>query len=250
MMVRYLFRKIKICLGVIVALYLGAMILTFLLLSMTGDLGKAARLTYIKYISSPLSVYVIPVSSDESMIEFFWRHRSTFEAITKIQREKCLTDPETYMQRPKIRQLREDIGLGIVTEDDSLLGKELWFENPYSLEAAERTREMHKPHPSIDPRPQQCPYRALLFYWEKYGWAQFSTRWGALSKGWLYFPVPPRVENGRIYFPNYREPAREVFRQALDSLDDLPKKSWRDARECLYRKIDDRWFLFVCPLAF
>lgn len=53
----------------------------------------------------------------------------------------------------------------------------------------------------------------------------------------------------------HHRPSEEVFQQTLDSLDVLPKitrqgKVREDNRKCLYRKIDDQWFLFAYPIAF
>lgn len=86
-----------------------------------------------------------------------------------------------------------------------------------------------------------------VFSWGVSSLCYFGT---PLNKGFCYFPQPPRVENGHIVDASfslrdnaYTRPGLRVF----DSLDRFPP-DWKRG-ECVVKRIDGNWFIFMCRVA-
>jgi hypothetical protein len=241
------FKAIKTIFGLLVGLYLAVLICFFAWLVVAKDAEplKAADITFEVLVWSPIEMFIIPVTSDDDMISFLNQHRADFEEIINIHQKKCLLDPVTHKKRLEVTRIMQRIGVARVSESGSNPTNVLWVEHPYSEEAAESVKVLRNiPYP----RRHLCPYRSLDIGW-KPSWLQYSYRWGLLDKVWIYFPVPPRVDKQQIYFPNHLEPGNTPTRPILESLDRLPKKSWRKLRQTLFRQIDEHWFLAVKPKA-
>lgn len=64
-------------------------------------------------------------------------------------------------------------------------------------------------------------------------------------KGYAYFPLPaPRVEQGRLLGPMLKN-GQQFSRRVLEQLDGNWPADWA-SYECLLRRIEPQWFLFIC----
>jgi hypothetical protein len=214
-------------------------------------------------IRGPVIRLLNPVTKDEKMIANFTKNRDSFEQLIQIKNEKCLltsgSGPQFLLEHPETTALKEKIGLIKFRS----LGPSLWFPDPYSQKASEEERRLHqevdlklKEFPfdaqtrkrspeykkfSEEHRIKICKHRAAYFAWEQYPV-------DALLKGVAYFPIEPKVAQGELYQPNSINPAQPHHdEKVLPSLDNIPTGFWRDQRKCVYRKIEAKWFLAVCP---
>ncbi len=83
----------------------------------------------------------------------------------------------------------------------------------------------------------------------KLQWGKTTLRYldSFLNKGFCYYPQPPRVENGHIINADYSLRDNAYTRPGLrvfDSLNDYPL-NWQRG-ECVLKRIDDHWFIFMC----
>lgn len=66
-----------------------------------------------------------------------------------------------------------------------------------------------------------------------------------LSKGYYYFPRPPRIEAGKIVRYDRRSPTGlSPGQRVFDSLDEYPP-DWKRG-ECVLKRLDAHWFISMC----
>lgn len=70
--------------------------------------------------------------------------------------------------------------------------------------------------------------------------------WVNRLKGYLYFPLPePRIEQGRLLGPISKKSGQRSSWRMLEQLDGNWPEDWSSG-ECLLRRIETQWFLFLC----
>ena len=224
-----------------------------------------------------------PLPSDENLIKQFNTHRSELELLVKNYRNNRHGDPPIPSSDPVILELMKKAGVEKTDQASSLDFGE-WYPEPYSdhtlqvlkslekrtssnNEASRREKMeiLHHELPelfektapiedvadikyitsvikiNLGPKPTHRPT-----YNESY---TSSSRYPKtrLTKGFCYFPQPPKVESGRIINIGYSLEDKAFTRPGLrvfDSLDDYPP-NW-ERSECVLKRIDAHWFIFMC----
>lgn len=198
---------------------------------------------------NPVVHFIRPVISDQDLIGRFNQHRDSFEKLVQIHKEKCFTawseSANSRQEHQEVIELKKRIGLLGVRESPA----HLWLPDPYSdatrnlgetLNASTFSRGLSEVEWAK--RSLQCPNGSPQFDWEIFPADE-------LVKGVTYFPVDPRVENGKLMTPSYFPPFVSNNSDVLTKLDGLPRGilGMREGIYCAYRKIEPKWFLYVCP---
>jgi hypothetical protein len=243
--------------------YLFSLLAFFAYMTYEEDAFVALLLTDLYFIRGPIMRLQNPVTKDEEMIANFAKNRESFEKLIQIKNEKCLitsgTGPQIFLEHPETTLLKQKIGLKKFKSP----GDSLWLPDPYSHKAIEEGRLINQefalksrefpPDEQTGERPTTwkkfseehrvkiCKYEAAYFVWE-----EFPTT--ALLKGVTYFPSAPKVEHGKLYRPNLSDAEKPYQNEkVIQNLENFPTGFWNHQRNCVYRKIEAKWYLFVCP---
>lgn len=181
--------------------------------------------------------------SDEEMIEHYKANQADFEELVRRfrsfeaeaqKRSHHLWaeqgDTPEIMKRAKIKYVSR-MGQG-----------NLWLPNPYAIETAKK----------INVRPREpdifTKYGGLSITPVSKGkrddYYSFKIRYGIISKDYVYFPQVPRVEDGYLLWPVKENGEFSLKRGVADSLNFI-SSHWK-SRECIYRRINENWFLCMC----
>ena len=195
---------------------------------------------FIFYILSLYS-YESHLPKDEVLIQFFYRHKpDILELIKRYQTydaDKSKGDHSYWEKADDTPILLKKAGVRI---DENILG--LWLPNPYSIETSkliasigygkEYIKLTHK-YGSLSIKPLDESYMRV------------SLKFGVVFKHLIYFPEPPRIENGFL-LGSLRGDGEYSFRGRLYSSLDYYPKNWLDFRDCIYRYIEPQWFIILC----
>lgn len=174
--------------------------------------------------------------SDQAMMDHFHAHKQEFNKLTQtyLHRDQGSL---AWASRSDVIKLKKKTGINRIID-----GPGYWFDNPYSTEAAIQLKAM------VDNNTfSENKFRATVLikmedtsnFWTSYFW-NGGLNW----KDYVYFPVDPDIEKGRIKWPK-RLPKRFGTGLWLRVLDSLDSPTW-ERGECVLRKIEPRWFLCRC----
>lgn len=211
-----------------------------------------------------------PLPSDEEMIEHFQTHRADFEEAVRRYREYPVEegkDSSLWFKEGDTLEVFERAGIYDIDEAYSII----WLPNPYTVETAIRAEELAREkralglgpawlrgYTALSIRPTKIPRTEQSTY-ERDGFSRVSLVWGSYWKNYMYFPEPPRVENGQLIwayqtvgkglvgsqFHEKEGVATSTIKKRVEpSLNYMPSK-WKRG-ECIYRQIEARWFLAMC----
>ena len=210
------------------------------------------------------------------MIERFDAHRTEFEQLIAGYRNHR---GEHFYQNssPDVRGIMRKAGVNDIVEAGGDFGE--WFPDPYSKRTLEALKDLYvRP---IKKMPTNAEYVAFcrrvfpdLFKntpsvsnvydinsltkpikisigldtkVRKLGKTTFRYLDSFLNKGFCHYPQPPRVENSRILDTGYSLLDKSFIRPGLrvfESLDEYPE-DW-ERGECVLKRIDAHWFIFMC----
>ena len=174
--------------------------------------------------------------SDQAMIDHFNAHKEEFNALVKNYGVYG-ANSEAWAMRPEVIELKEKTGIERIID-----GPGYWFDDPYSIESAIKLKEMdnekswsqyHSRSTALIKMEDSMLHEATYFWNGIFNW-----------KDYVYIPVTPSIEQGRMKFPRRVNDGNEphLWLRVLESLDS-PK--W-DMGECVLRKIEPQWFLIRC----
>jgi hypothetical protein len=219
----------------------------------------AAVITDHYLISGPIKRTLKPAISDEELMGLLRKEKSKFKDLVEINSENCLNDG-WGRPPPEVVTIINEIGLLKVYGVNS----PLWFSEPYSdsararwnarkfnfqnkIKFIEKTTPVSQRSEAItrtteNNRIEECKYHSIRFVREKIA----ST--AGLVKGIEYFPEPPLIKEGIMILPSLRTPTGDApSREVVSDLAGVPRGFWMTQKQCAYRKIDKKWFLFICP---
>ena len=252
-------RTTKRIAAVLLSTYAFVVISFYIYFAITIDPFGAALITDNYLVSGPVKRALNPAVSDEELIELLTKDKSKFEELVEIHAAHCLSD-RLGRPSPEARKIISEIGL---LKAFGVKGQ-LWLPAPYSSSSIELWRarifnlnlEMDEASKAA-PRDQgseavnravekyrieECKYQSVRFVREK------ITATGGLVKGVEYFPQSPLIKNRRMILPSLHESTRgDSTREIVNDLAELPRGFWMNQKECAYRSVDEKWFLFVCP---
>lgn len=185
------------------------------------------------------------LSSDEEMLEVFNRHKHEIRALMKEFREwEGGQNKAVWSDQEKVRT-----SLDVAEIKRMRLSAPIWHPQPYSYEEAKRILA------DGDARNEMCGANLSLCSTVVVDIYQGSmpdkfyrhiTLSGIhiLYKDIVHFPVPPKIDGDKLRLPiNIYSKSSEYARvdTVLDEYSGLPERG-----KCVYRKIDDYWFLRLC----
>ncbi|HOY22713.1 MAG TPA: hypothetical protein PK002_06130 [Cellvibrio sp.] len=157
--------------------------------------------------------------SDEKMIENFKSNRPAFQELVASY-YKDGQKQITWRAIPRVIELKRITGVENISD-----GPGYWFENPYSLEAAEKLKKM------LDEKlwDQFNDRKSLIIKMpEAKGYGEYTLYYGNQWKDYFYYPEDPRIENGHLVLPRQPNgPAEFQGDEVLESLNSFPqRKNW------------------------
>ena len=189
-----------------------------------------------------LKFNVLPLPSDEQMAQHFYSNRADFDALVKAYRaENSTANPATFWDAPdNIKEIKKRVDVWRLTSESAMT----WFDNPYSVEAAERhmasirSGEINtiKNH-SLD---------GVLVVPNHARSHSFRER-AQVSKYYLHIPQIPKVEGGKLWYPVVSSKSRyneQKYMEMKESLDRYPD-NWENG-QCFLRTLDQQWFIELC----
>lgn len=186
--------------------------------------------------------FVNPLASDEEMIAHFNAHRADIEALVKSYREWEPTPGENVIwdHKPETERLLRRAGVWAVGNIFPI-----WFDDPYSIEAAKRFEAELKADPDPFKTSRKIGTIDVLLLGKQYARSSFFRypKGAGLFKRFVYYPVVPRVENGLLLHPFHFGRQGEGDR-VFDSLNDFPP-DWK-VGECVLRRLEPQWFIQMC----
>jgi hypothetical protein len=205
---------------------------------------------------------LVPLPKDEEMIAYLQAHRAEFEELVRRHRTFISREYDPNIewpgQEPGTPELMKQAGVNSI--DYLLLGN--WLPDPYSPATTQRARAIKeacsadwKQWHAMDGRknhlpPPQCrllgyQYGVLEVKPEPYnGFYAHSWRYVSVWKDYLHFPEPPRIEDGCLLGPMLADGRYMYKKRAFSSLNYYPWR-WKEY-ECVYRPIDEHWFIRLC----
>ena len=174
--------------------------------------------------------------SDQAMIDHFQAHKQEFNELTQLYLHRS-TDIMAWSARPDVIELKKKTGIDRIIDAAGY-----WFENPYSTEAAIKSKEMRDNNTFSQNNFRSAALIKMAdtnIFWAAYFW-NGGLNW----KDYIYFPIDPEIENERIKLPK-RIPARSTSDLWLRVLNSLDSPKW-ERGECVLRKIEPQWFLSRC----
>ena len=174
--------------------------------------------------------------SDQAMIDHFQVHKQEFNELTQLYLHRS-TDIMAWSARPDVIELKKKTGIDRIIDAAGY-----WFENPYSTEAAIKSKAMRDNNTFSQNNFRSAALIKMAdtnIFWAAYLW-NGGLNW----KDYVYFPEPPIIEEGRIKWPTEIK-ARVFSNHWLRTLDSLDSPTW-ERGECVLRKIEPQWFLKRC----
>ena len=185
-----------------------------------------------------------PLPSDEEMIAHFNAHRTQIEELVKSYRGFVSGKGKVWGEIPANKALMAKAGVKRV----KTLGP-MWFPNPYTIDGAKRFYDLMKRQHGVNEllydsigvelvnkkRPRTTFASVLL-----------SNGSYLIFKELIYFPEVPKISDGKIWWPTFTDGSTRSSR-LFSTLDEYPP-DWKKA-ECVYRKIDPNWFIYMCIAA-
>lgn len=174
--------------------------------------------------------------SDQAMIDHFNAHKQEFNELTQSYLDYG-RDPMAWAARQNVVALKDQTGIDRIID-----GPGYWFDDPYSLEAAHKLKEMNDAHAwgeHHDRKTVLVKMADTRIYWAAYLW-NGGLNW----KDFVYFPEDPAIESGRIKWPRElrKRKISDLWLRVIDSLD---SPEW-ERGECVLRKIEPKWFICRC----
>jgi hypothetical protein len=201
----------------------------------------AYHVTDMHIVSGPIRRLLMPLESDAAIIGRFVRDRQAYEELVAIHREKCFSVDDAkknfFGEYPEVKLLKQRLGIVKLTSGTGTY----WLPDPYSYKSRVQARQILNELldlPQHEMRSRGCQHTAPKF--------QLSASTAHLAaKGLIYFPVPPRVKDGKLLLPG-GEGAHFHYEEVLSSLDQVTGVQLKRVPGCTYRRIEPQWFLFVC----
>lgn len=184
----------------------------------------------------------VPLPSDEELIGFFHENRSQIEGLIEGYRAydaiESKGDCSYWFRKDNNADLLKKAGIRI---SENILGW-AWLPAPYSIKTGKKIKEIGYGEQG---RQLNHQYGALSIKLLDKRYLGGSIRYGVLMKYLVFFPEPPRIENGFLLGP-FNEKGEYLFKSPIkDSLKYYPT-DWRKARRCVLRNIEPRWFISLC----
>ena len=184
------------------------------------------------------SILLPGLISDQKMIDNFNAHKPEFNALVQTYL-KYGRRPLEWANRPEVMALKAKTGVAIMSD-----GPDYWFDNPYSLEAAEKVKQIND-----EGTWEQNHFRTTAIVeindrrYRSFYWLMGGGNW----KDYYYFPIDPDIEKGRLKMPRllYGTKFPRTGYRVLDSTDSLHWWSWSWG-ECVVRKIEPHWYIHRC----
>lgn len=176
------------------------------------------------------------LTPDQVMIDNFQKNKPAFEELVTSYLQFPPPDNGKWDQLPRVQELKQTTGVARIID-----GPGYWFDDPYSLEAAQKMRDMDE---NKSWRQHHDRNNAIIKMPMNKGYDNITLYWGNSWKDYFYYPADPKVENGRIVPQRTLGDQRyRVGMRVLDSLDSAPGGS-----ECYLRKIEPKWFIQRCDI--
>jgi len=177
--------------------------------------------------------------TDQEMIEHFNAHKQEFNALV----QSYLDHGRDYMEwakRPDVIELKAKTGIGRIQT-----GPHIWFDDPYSLEAAKKEKQMMN-----DKTFSQNHFRreAMIEMANQKIHSTFYLTIGGINwKDYHYFPIDPQIENGKIKLPSslIGIGTPDLSWRVVESTDSM--NHWNSKMgECIMKKIESKWYIRRC----
>jgi hypothetical protein len=174
---------------------------------------------------------------DEELIAWFQTNRADIEELVRRYRAyvppegKQIGDWEKVGDTP---ELHKRAGVSRLSDASSAV----WLPDPYSAVA----RIKDGGYLAVDWR-QATKYKTLVIHSSDKRWWQ-----GRVWKDLVYFPMVPRIEDGRIMHPVEETGVSRPTDRVLSTLNNEPPDVNRD--ECALRQIEPQWFVRMCRVIY
>lgn len=226
---------------------------------MTNELvfmfGVKLRLTKLKVglvVLSVIAVLIIlwgrhnPLPNDEFYIRHFELNRAEIEALVYEYRHRVERGRGPWVRQDENRKRLVAAGLRQIGETFPM-----WTSRPYSrlfyrrllqddafreAECGQLLQRCHSIIVDVGAEGNEKEGFALIL---------LGSGFSLVQKTLVYFPVVPRVEEGRLLLPVHTYPVDDSSR-LFESLDDTPP-DWSRG-ECVYRMIEQKWFIRFCSV--
>lgn len=178
------------------------------------------------------------LTPDQVMIDNFRNNKPAFEELVNAYLASGSRNGQ-WDHLPRVIKLKRQTGVERITD-----GPGYWFDDPYSLEAAQKLREIDE-NKSWDHYHGRKP--AIVRMPVEKGYGHYTLLAGNSWKDYFYFPADPRIEDGRIVPPRELDGITYPGTRVLDSLDSLDSAPGGRS-DCYFRKIEPRWFIQRCDI--
>jgi hypothetical protein len=183
--------------------------------------------------------------SDEEMIARFQKDYPDLEKLVHSYRyyEASPDAPHIHYgwrDQKNVKDLMEKIGVEDITH---LLA--FWLPNPYSVETAKMTDEKFRSE--LKDRRVSMFYRyssLQVTFLPRLEYFKASKAYILVWKRLMYFPEPPRIEDGYLLGPVDEKGNYSFKKRVRSSLNRFP--FYFKPYECVYRKLSPHWFLNLC----
>jgi len=179
--------------------------------------------------------------SDQEMVDHFNAHKQDFNALVQTY----LTygrQPVEWANRPDVIELKTKTSIERIID-----GPGYWFDDPYSLEAAKKLKQMDDEKSWAQNHSRKTAIVKMLDHriHETFYWSVGGLNW----KDYFYFPADPYIEHGRIKLPRepdgYKSIPHGLLWRVVDSTDSL--HAWNsEMGECVMKKIEPKWYIRRC----
>ena len=175
------------------------------------------------------------LTPDQEMIDNFRNNKPAFEELVNAYLASGGRNGQ-WDRLPRVIELKRQTGVERIID-----GPDYWFNDPYSLEAAQKLREIDE-NKSWDHYHGRKP--AIVRMPVEKGYGHYTLIAGNSWKDYFYFPADPSIKNGRIVPPRELDGSTYPGTRVLDSLDSAPG----GRSDCYFRKIEPRWFIQRCDI--
>lgn len=186
------------------------------------------------------AIAVNPLPRDDELIAHFETHRSEFESLVGNYRNYDWSHagipPREWDASPSVQLQMRKIGIARIIGYGGI-----WLPNPYSIETAKRIASQ------IEAKQGKAIFQAsgavklVLLDQRAY---LISFLHGVFEKGYYHVPEAPEIFQGQIKSPVDERGKISFEGRVLPSLDPAPW-DWNKG-ECAYRKLDAKWFIYLC----
>lgn len=203
------------------------------------------RLLSIAFLAILLGCFQIsPIASDEEMIAYFHAHRGELEELLKRHHEYTAPPGKhwTWAEVPETKSLMQKIG---VKEFSDITGG-LWFPDPYSKPTSQRAK--FSKGNLFD---EKAKYSAIKIRLKGDSHYDYWSGYGIAMKHLAYYPEAPKIENGWLMLPphtvyDFQRKRKRKYVRVMDSLDAPGSPREWGPMDCLYRQLEQQWFITLC----